>query len=109
MFSATHPFAPQKNKTEIGDTAPLSSAVTSLNLLHIISLICAQRFPASSFYRTNLVEVANVGRMTQILPVKSETGQEIRRRTSDILPVQEHQRFIGAYIEVCRLRDPPGH
>ena len=44
-----------------------------------------------------MVEVANVGRMTQILPVKSETGQEIRRRTGDILPVQEHQRFIGAY------------
>ena len=46
--------------------------------------------------------------MTQILPIKSETGQEIRRRTGDILPVQEHQRFIGAYIEVRRLRDPPG-
>lgn len=37
MFSATHPFAPPKNpkqnktKLKIGDTAPLSSAVTSLN------------------------------------------------------------------------------
>ena len=87
----------------------VKSHYATLILLHIISLICAQRFSASSFYRTNLVEVANVGRMTQNLPVKSETGQEIRRRTSDILPVQEHQRFIGAYIEVSRLRDPPGH
>ena len=40
MFSATPPYAPpppkkknktKQNKTEIGDTAPLSSAVTSLN------------------------------------------------------------------------------
>ena len=67
--------------------------------------MCSTISAASSFYRTNLVEVANVGRMTQILPVKSETGQEIRRRTSDILPVQEHQRFIGAHIEVSRLGD----
>ena len=122
MFSATHPFAPHKtkqNKTKqnwnrwhcslkLGSYF-VKSHYATLILLHIISLICAQRFPASSFYRTNLVEVSNVGRMTQILPVKSETGQEMRRRTGDILPVQEHQRFIGAYIEVSRLREPPGH
>ena len=123
MFSATHSFPPppqkKQNKTKkswnrwhcslkLGSYF-VKSHYATLILLHIISLICAQRFSASSFYRTNLVEVANVWRMTQILPVKSETGQEIRRRTGDILPVQEHQRFIGAYIEVSRLRDPPGH
>ena len=42
----------------------VKSHYATLILLHIISLICAQRFPASSFYRTNLIEVANVGRMT---------------------------------------------
>ena len=52
-----------------------------------------------------LVWVTNFGRFTVILPVKLETGQEIIFRTSDILPVQEHKGFIGAFIEVSKLRD----
>lgn len=52
-----------------------------------------------------LVWVTNFGRMKVILPVESETGQEIIFRTSDILPVQVHKGFIGAFIEVSKLRD----
>ena len=37
------------------------------------------------------------------MPVELETGQEIIFRTSDILPVQEHKVFMGAFIEVSRL------
>ena len=84
------------------------SHYSTLILLHTISLICAQRLLASSFYRTNLqwlVWVTNFGRLKVILPVESETGQEIIFRTSDILPVQEHKGFIGVFIEVSKLRD----
>lgn len=53
------------------------------------------------------VYVANFGKNTGIVPVESETGQEIRKRTIDMLPVQVHQSFKGAFIEVSRLIDTP--
>lgn len=69
--------------SEIGDTAPLGfvkSHYANFILLHIISLICAQRLLALSFYRTNL----QIWYSLRILS-KSETGQEIISRTSDTL------------------------
>ena len=51
------------------------------------------------------VHVANCGKHRVIVPVESETGQEIRKRTSDIMPVQVHQRTHGAIREVSRLID----
>ena len=52
-----------------------------------------------------LVRVANFGIGIVSLPPESETGQEIRKWTSDILPVQERYRHAGSDIPVSGLPD----
>ena len=52
-----------------------------------------------------LVRVANVGTGIVPLPPESETGQQIRKWTGDILPVQVRYRHDGSDIPAGGLPD----